>query len=55
MTRTSDTRGGAVALSKEGLPDWLDPVVRAVETVQPLQLSRAAVANRLRRLLAVPI
>ncbi|WP_121748300.1 CoA pyrophosphatase [Streptomyces sp. E2N166] len=42
MTRASDTqghiRGGA--LSKEGLPGWLDPVVRAVETVRPDQLSR---------------
>ncbi|MEW2299182.1 CoA pyrophosphatase [Streptomyces sp. NPDC006655] len=28
------------ALRKEGLPDWLEPVVRAAETVQPLQLSR---------------
>ncbi|MBL1107017.1 CoA pyrophosphatase [Streptomyces sp. 5-8] len=40
MTRASDTQGGPVTLSKEGLPDWLDPVVRAAETVQPLQLSR---------------
>lgn len=42
MTRASDTQGhtrGGI-LSKEGLPDWLDPVVRAVETVQPRQLSR---------------
>ncbi|MDT0615587.1 NUDIX hydrolase [Streptomyces lancefieldiae] len=38
MTRASDTRGGI--LSKEGLPGWLDPVVRAAETVQPGQLSR---------------
>ena len=28
------------ALGKEGLPGWLDPVVHAVETVEPLQLSR---------------
>ncbi|MCL6736290.1 NUDIX hydrolase [Streptomyces neyagawaensis] len=27
-------------LDRTGLPTWLDPVVRAVETVQPLQLSR---------------
>jgi 8-oxo-dGTP pyrophosphatase MutT (NUDIX family) len=27
-------------LSTEGLPDWLDPVVRAVGTVRPTQLSR---------------
>ncbi len=40
MTRASNTRGGPVTLSKDGLPDWLDPVVRAVETVQPGQLSR---------------
>ncbi|MET9442056.1 CoA pyrophosphatase [Streptomyces sp. NPDC006610] len=39
MTRASETRG-PVTLSKEGLPDWLDPVVRAAETVEPLQLSR---------------
>ncbi|CAL9538941.1 NUDIX hydrolase [Streptomyces sp. enrichment culture] len=38
MTRASDTRGAV--LSKEGLPGWLDPVVRAVETVRPTQLSR---------------
>ncbi|MEU6481208.1 CoA pyrophosphatase [Streptomyces sp. NPDC047017] len=29
-----------VALSAEGLPEWLDPVVRVAETVQPVQLSR---------------
>ncbi|MCF2129807.1 NUDIX hydrolase [Streptomyces sp. NPDC005047] len=42
MTRASDTQGHArgAMLSKEGLPDWLDPVVRAVETVRPTQLSR---------------
>ncbi|AKZ57139.1 hypothetical protein SAM23877_4094 [Streptomyces ambofaciens ATCC 23877] len=42
MTRASDTQGhtrGSL-LSKEGLPGWLDPVVRAAETVQPRQLSR---------------
>ncbi|MFE0720279.1 NUDIX hydrolase [Streptomyces rochei] len=42
MTRASDTQGdtrGAL-LSAEGLPDWLDPVVRAVATVRPTQLSR---------------
>ncbi|MFJ8150180.1 NUDIX hydrolase [Streptomyces sp. NPDC096094] len=42
MTRASDTqrhiRGGI--LSKEGLPGWLEPVVRAVDTVRPDQLSR---------------
>ncbi|MFD6193659.1 NUDIX hydrolase [Streptomyces sp. NPDC060275] len=46
MTRASDTQGPArdhtrgAMLSKEGLPGWLDPVVRAVETVRPTQLSR---------------
>ncbi|MEU9643518.1 CoA pyrophosphatase [Streptomyces sp. NPDC048188] len=46
MTRVSDTHDptrdharGAI-LGKDGLPDWLDPVVRAVETVRPTQLSR---------------
>jgi 8-oxo-dGTP pyrophosphatase MutT (NUDIX family) len=29
-----------VALTKEGLPGWLTPVVHAVETVEPRQLSR---------------
>ncbi|MFC9465491.1 NUDIX hydrolase [Streptomyces coelicoflavus] len=46
MTRVSDTHGPArdhareALLSKEGLPGWLDPVVRAAETVRPTQLSR---------------
>ncbi|MFD9024440.1 NUDIX hydrolase [Streptomyces parvulus] len=42
MTRASDTQGHArgTELSKEGLPGWLDPVVRAAETVRPTQLSR---------------
>jgi 8-oxo-dGTP pyrophosphatase MutT (NUDIX family) len=40
MRRASHTRVGSVAVSREGLPDWLDPVVRAVDTVEPLQLSR---------------
>ncbi|MFI9345505.1 NUDIX hydrolase [Streptomyces sp. NPDC052773] len=40
MSRASETRSGAVVVSKEGLPGWLDPVVRAAETVEPLQLSR---------------
>ncbi|GGX92305.1 coenzyme A pyrophosphatase [Streptomyces anandii JCM 4720] len=51
-TRTGGTRtggtahadgafgGGPVGLSKEGLPGWLEPVVRVVETVRPVQLSR---------------
>ncbi|MDH6451848.1 8-oxo-dGTP pyrophosphatase MutT (NUDIX family) [Streptomyces sp. SAI-149] len=38
MTRASRTKG--VTLSKDGLPSWLDPVVHAVETVEPRQLSR---------------
>ncbi|MEU6227122.1 CoA pyrophosphatase [Streptomyces sp. NPDC047042] len=40
MTRASNTQGGEVTLSRDGLPGWLDPVVHAVETVEPLQLSR---------------
>jgi 8-oxo-dGTP pyrophosphatase MutT (NUDIX family) len=40
MSRASETRGEAVVVSKEGLPGWLDPVVRAMETVRPRQLSR---------------
>ncbi|MFC3349008.1 NUDIX hydrolase [Streptomyces echinoruber] len=40
MTRASDTQGSPVALSTQGLPKWLAPVVRAAETVQPPQLSR---------------
>ncbi|MGW4194188.1 NUDIX hydrolase [Streptomyces sp. NPDC005004] len=40
MTYTRDTHEGPVALRREGLPDWLEPVARAAETVQPLQLSR---------------
>ena len=31
----SDTDGGRLRLSTEGLPEWLDPVVRAAETVEP--------------------
>ncbi|MEG3628506.1 NUDIX hydrolase [Streptomyces poriticola] len=38
MTRASHIQG--VALDREGLPGWLEPVVRAAETVQPGQLSR---------------
>ncbi|MFF6997909.1 NUDIX hydrolase [Streptomyces sp. NPDC008313] len=40
MTHASNTQGGPVTLSREGLPGWLDPVARVAETVQPLQLSR---------------
>ncbi|WP_129307740.1 CoA pyrophosphatase [Streptomyces sp. L2] len=39
MRHTSKTQDGPVTLSKEGLPGWLDPVVHAAETVEPLQLS----------------
>ncbi|MGN9791920.1 NUDIX hydrolase [Streptomyces sp. OZ13] len=31
---------GDVVVTTEGLPDWLGPVVRAAETVEPHQLSR---------------
>ncbi|MGW1025069.1 NUDIX hydrolase [Streptomyces sp. NPDC002577] len=31
---------GSVAVSTEGLPEWLAPVVRAAESVEPRQLSR---------------
>ncbi|WP_018547941.1 NUDIX hydrolase [Streptomyces sp. LaPpAH-108] len=40
MTYTRDTHEGPVALRRDGLPGWLEPVARAAETVQPLQLSR---------------
>ena len=40
MTRASNTRGGPVTITKEDLPEWLDPVVRAAETIAPRQLSR---------------
>ncbi|MGW0081995.1 NUDIX hydrolase [Streptomyces sp. NPDC003393] len=36
----SGSHDGAIVLSKDGLPVWLRPVVRVVETVQPVQLSR---------------
>lgn len=35
-----DSQNGRVVVTKDGLPAWLDPVVHAVETVEPLQLSR---------------
>ncbi|MCG8966100.1 MULTISPECIES: NUDIX hydrolase [Streptomyces] len=38
MTRAGNTQGAA--LSEVGLPGWLEPVARAVRTVQPGQLSR---------------
>ncbi|MER7739396.1 CoA pyrophosphatase [Streptomyces sp. NPDC096538] len=40
MTRASGTQGGAVTLSRDGLPAWLDPVVGVTETIAPKQLSR---------------
>ncbi|MBT3163515.1 CoA pyrophosphatase [Streptomyces sp. Vc74B-19] len=40
MTRASGTHGGAVTLSRDGLPAWLDPVVGVTETIAPKQLSR---------------
>ncbi|WP_256960264.1 NUDIX hydrolase, partial [Streptomyces scabiei] len=52
MTHASRTDGGTdtdsgrrptagrPVLDKAGLPTWLDPVVHAAETVEPLQLSR---------------
>ncbi|MEU6386649.1 CoA pyrophosphatase [Streptomyces bauhiniae] len=40
MTYTRDTHESPVALRRQGLPGWLEPVARAAETVQPLQLSR---------------
>lgn len=40
MTRTTGPRGGRVVLSTEGLPSWLNPVVRVAETVAPDELSR---------------
>lgn len=36
----ADSHNGGVLVTKDGLPPWLDPVVHAVETVEPLQLSR---------------
>ncbi|WP_405686678.1 NUDIX hydrolase [Streptomyces sp. NBC_00057] len=31
---------GAITVTTEGLPDWLDPVARAARTIEPDQLSR---------------
>ncbi|MER7665551.1 MULTISPECIES: CoA pyrophosphatase [unclassified Streptomyces] len=36
----SGVSGGDVTVTSDGLPEWLDPVVRAAETVRPEQLSR---------------
>ncbi|MCZ9342939.1 CoA pyrophosphatase, partial [Streptomyces sp. TRM76130] len=38
MTRASHMR--EVALDRSGLPGWLEPMVRAVDTVRPTELSR---------------
>ncbi|WP_432054603.1 NUDIX hydrolase [Streptomyces sp. bgisy022] len=38
--QVSGARDDRVALRREGLPSWLDPVARAAETVAPRQLSR---------------
>ncbi|WP_240134336.1 NUDIX hydrolase [Streptomyces sp. MUM 178J] len=46
--KTSRTHGvtetgraaGEVVVTTQGLPEWLDPIVRAVQTVEPEQLSR---------------
>ncbi|MFH8339244.1 NUDIX hydrolase [Streptomyces sp. AM6-12] len=40
MTRAGEARRDVVALDGRGLPDWLTPVARAAETIEPLQLSR---------------
>ncbi|TVL92208.1 CoA pyrophosphatase [Streptomyces sp. SAJ15] len=36
----TSTYGGGVAVSAQGLPEWLEPVARVAETIEPLQLSR---------------
>ncbi|GAA2346859.1 CoA pyrophosphatase [Streptomyces cuspidosporus] len=36
----TSTYGGEVAVTSEGLPEWLTPVARAAETMEPRQLSR---------------
>jgi 8-oxo-dGTP pyrophosphatase MutT (NUDIX family) len=40
MTRTDEMYDGELAVTSEGLPDWLAPVDRAARTVAPEQLSR---------------
>ncbi|GAA3373727.1 CoA pyrophosphatase [Streptomyces sannanensis] len=40
MTHASETYDGDVAVTAEGLPEWLTPVARAAEDVEPEQLSR---------------
>ncbi|MEV6393900.1 CoA pyrophosphatase [Streptomyces sp. NPDC051907] len=34
------SQNGEATVSTDGLPDWLDPVVRAVDVIEPSQLSR---------------
>ncbi|MEU1667382.1 CoA pyrophosphatase [Streptomyces sparsogenes] len=36
----TSTYGGGVAVTSEGLPEWLTPVARAARTMEPRQLSR---------------
>ncbi|MEU1789502.1 NUDIX hydrolase [Streptomyces sparsogenes] len=36
----TSTYGGGVAVTSEGLPEWLTPVARAAQTMEPRQLSR---------------
>ncbi|WAP56934.1 CoA pyrophosphatase [Streptomyces luomodiensis] len=36
----TSTYGGGVEISAHGLPEWLRPVVRVAETIEPRQLSR---------------
>ncbi|MGP3924675.1 NUDIX hydrolase [Streptomyces sp. 8N616] len=36
----SGALGDEIAVSAQGLPEWLEPVARAAETVEPRQLSR---------------
>ncbi|MET8677316.1 CoA pyrophosphatase [Streptomyces sp. NPDC004647] len=40
MTRAREACGDGTVVSADGLPQWLLPVVRAAETVEPQQLSR---------------
>ncbi|MFD5575608.1 coenzyme A pyrophosphatase, partial [Streptomyces cadmiisoli] len=39
-TTVGAREGGGPAVTTEGLPGWLDPVVEAARSVQPGQLSR---------------
>ncbi|WP_351229648.1 CoA pyrophosphatase [Streptomyces sp. NPDC002133] len=40
MTRTDEMYDGELAVTSDGLPDWLGPVEHAARTVAPEQLSR---------------